>query len=113
MSDGQPASHYTFGSRSALGLENYFRNVEQCFRSVRRVIEPSATVVQILAFSDASAQLPHYLAAMERAGYREFRGVPFHPQHRVWRRVPNRKWYCQNGKEQDSAKEVVLFHRPT
>lgn len=112
LKDGHAASHYTFGSRSALGLENYFRNVEFCFRSVRGVISPNATVVQLVAFSDTATQLPRYLAAMERAGYYEFNALAQTSPRRIWRDVPNRKWYCYNAKEQDSSKELVLFHRP-
>jgi hypothetical protein len=56
--------------------------------------------------------LPRYLAAMERAGLAEWDALAVSDDARVWRSVPNRKWYCNNGREQDSAKEVVLFHRP-
>lgn len=112
LKDGHPASHYTFGSRSPLGLENYFRKVEACFRSVRHAIAPTATVVQLVAFSDAKSQLPRYLGAMERAGFRELDALAITGQDRVWRFVPNRKWYCQLGNGRDSAREVVLFHRP-
>ena len=113
MNDGETASFYTLGSRgTTLGMENYFRNIEYSFRSIRKVIAPSATVVQMVAFSNAQSQLPLYLAAMERAGFVEFDELASTGKGRVWRRVPNRKWYCQNGREQDSTKEVVLFHRP-
>jgi hypothetical protein len=112
LNDGRPASHYTFGSRSPLGLENYFRNLEACFRSVRELIAPTATVVQLVAFSDAGSQLPRYLRAMECAGFREFDALAVTGQDRVWRLVPNRKWYCQLGNGRDPSKEVVLFHRP-
>jgi DNA modification methylase len=112
LNDGHPASHYTFGSRSPLGLENYFRNVEECFRSVRRVVAQNAVVVQLVAFSHTESQLPRYLAAMELAGFAECDALSISADNRVWRSVPNRKWYCHNGREQDSAKEVVLVHRP-
>jgi hypothetical protein len=95
-----------------LGLENYFRNVEECFRSVRQIIAPDAMVVQLVAFSDAESQLPRYLAAMERAGFAEIDPLAISGSNRFWRSVPNRKWYCYNGEKQDSAKEVVLFHHP-
>ena len=68
--------------------------------------------VQLVAFSDAESQLPRYLAAMETAGFVESDALTISDDSRMWRKVPNRKWYCHNGKEQDSAKEVVLFHRP-
>lgn len=112
LKDGHTASHYTFGSRSPLGLENYFRNVEECFRSVRQIVADNAVVVQLVAFSDAESQLPRYLRAMKLAGFAESDVRTICNDVRVWRSVPNRKWYCHNGKEQDSAKEVVLFHRP-
>jgi DNA modification methylase len=112
MNDGNTASFYTMGSRSARGLHNYFRNIEESFRSIRGVISPTAMVVQMVAFSEVKSQLPRYLTAMERAGYTEFDAFRKHADDRPWRSVPNRKWYCYNGRKQDSAKEVVLFHRP-
>jgi DNA modification methylase len=108
--DGHAASHYTFGSRSSLGLENYFRNVQETFESVRKVVASNALIVQLVAFSDAGTQLPRYLEAMKLAGFRECGTSPRPSGHRIWREVPNRKWYCFA--DQDSAKEVLLFHRP-
>jgi hypothetical protein len=113
MNDGNDASFYTMGSRTPLGLQNYFTNIEKSFRSIRNVIAPTATVVQLVAFSNAESQLPLYLTAMERAGFIEFDELASTGDSRLWRRVPNRKWYCHNGRQQDSAKEVVLFHRPS
>jgi hypothetical protein len=111
LKDGHAASHYTFGSRSVLGLDNYFRNVQECFGSVRRVVARNALVVQLVAFSDTESQLPRYLAAMEAAGFAET--IPFgEAENRVWRSVPNRKWYCNVVSKQDASREVVLFHRP-
>jgi hypothetical protein len=112
LNDGNTASCYTFGSRSTLGLDNYFRDIEYSFRSIRKVISRRALVVQMVAFSDKGAQLPFYLAALERAGFAESQVVSLTGEDRVWRNVPNRKWYCHNGQHQDSSKEVVLFHRP-
>jgi hypothetical protein len=112
LKDGHAASHYTFGSRSALGLDNYFRNVEECFGSVRKVVARNALVVQLVAFSDAESQLPRYLAAMEAAGFLECISSGAGDK-RVWRNVPNRKWYCNIANRQDASREVVLFHRPS
>ena len=112
LTDGHFASHYTFGSRSTVGLQNYFHNVEESFRSVRQIVSPSAVVVQMVAFSDTGTQLPRYLEAMNRAGYKEFNLLSHDRPTRIWRQVPNRKWYCRNREQQDSAREVVLFHRP-
>lgn len=112
LNDGHFASRYTFGSRSNFGLENYFRSLQESFRSVRQLVSPAAVIVQMVAFSNASSQLPRYLSTMEQAGYEEFDARSPVGKTRIWRKVPNRKWYCQNGKVQDSALEVVLFHRP-
>ena len=79
---------------------------------MRQVVDPDAVVVQLVAFSDTTSQLTRYLAAMESAGFAERDTFTVSFDSRVWRKVPNRKWYCHNGKEQDSAKEVVLFHSP-
>jgi hypothetical protein len=79
---------------------------------VRRVVAQNAVVVQLVAFSHTESQLPRYLAAMELAGFAECDALSISADNRVWRSVPNRKWYCHNGREQDSAKEVVLVHRP-
>ena len=98
LKDGHAASHYTFGSRSTLGLDNYFRNVEECFGSVRKIVARNALVVQLVAFSDTESQLPRYLAAMEAAGFAEC-NASGDGKDRVWRSVPNRKWYCNIGEE--------------
>ena len=111
LKDGHAASHYTFGSRSVLGLDNYFRNVEECFGSVRNVVARNALVVQLVAFSYSESQLPRYLAAMEAAGFMECIASG-EGRNRVWRNVPNRKWYCNITSKQDASREVVLFHRP-
>jgi len=111
LKDGHAASHYTFGSRSTLGLDNYFRNVQECFGSVRKIVARNALVVQLVAFSDTESQLPRYLEAMEAAGFAET--IPSgEGENRIWRSVPNRKWYCNVVNKQDASREVVLFHRP-
>lgn len=111
LQDGHAASHYTFGSRSTLGLENYFRNLQECFTSIRKVVAQNAFIAQLVAFSDAEAQLPRYLAAMEAAGFSES-FTSGDGGNRIWRNVPNRKWYCNLTNRQDASREVVLFHRP-
>lgn len=112
LKDGHFASHYTFGSRSGVGLENYFKNLVQAFTSIRKIVDKATTVVQLVAFSNASEQLQQYLNAMEDAGFCECRLVDAAGQDRLWRTVPNRKWYCHTGNGRDSTKEVALFHRP-
>jgi DNA methylase len=113
QNDGHGAAFYTFGSRSRSGLDNYFKTLTDSFQSVRQIIQPDAMVVQLVAFADAQSQLPLYLRAMQDAGYRETMLSPADRQSRIWRKVPNRKWYSRMRENQDAAREVLLLHRPT
>jgi len=107
--DSQPEAYYTLGGRSKAGVEKYFDLVTQSFLSVSRVIHPKAIVAQLVGFSDTSIQLPLYLKAMKDAGYKEI--FPLSQEgRRVWRDVPNRKWYTNGRDEWDASKEVLLFH---
>ena len=67
--DGFGQSFYTGGSRTPTGLRNYFEMITGAFRSVARVLEPEGYVVQLVGFSDATTQLPVYLACMRAAGF--------------------------------------------
>ncbi|MGI8600434.1 MAG: DNA methyltransferase [Chitinophagaceae bacterium] len=105
--DGHGLSHYTMGNRNEVGLDTYFENILRTFSSIKKICSANTTIVQMLAFSDISWQLPRYLDVMERAGFKEVHLT----QDRMWRDVPNRKWYAnKNGKTQ-SSNEVVLIHK--
>jgi hypothetical protein len=69
--------------------------------------------VQMVAFSDPSWQLSKYLDMMKESGFREIRYRSFSnsPDDRIWRCVPNRKWYANQQGDIPTSKEVVLFHR--
>ena len=110
IQDGHGASYYTMGSRSALGLKNYFTALLAAFNNLRQIISPDATVVQLISFSDATVQLPRYLNVMTRAGFEETSqgGI----DSRQVRSVPNRKWYNQGRSWNDASREVLLVHRP-
>lgn len=105
--DGQGLSHYTMGDRHEKGLRTYFQNIAKSFESIAKVCDKETTIVQMIAFSDVSWQLDKYLDTMFSAGYVET--LPF--RDRLWRNVPNRKWYAQQKGQTSSAKEVVLFHK--
>lgn len=107
--DSQSEAYYTLGGRSKAGVEKYFDLVTQSFLSVSRVIHPKAIVAQLVGFSDTSLQLPLYLKAMEEAGYKEIFPLS-QKEKRLWRDVPNRKWYTNGRNEWDASKEVLLFH---
>ena len=107
--DGYGASFYTCGSRTPTGLRTYFTTITAAFSSVRSVIAPNATVVQLVGFSDIATQLPLYLGAMEAAGFEEHIVAD---RERLCREVPNRKWYAQLLGAVDASYEVLLIHRP-
>ncbi len=109
--DGHGAAHYTLGSRSVLGLENYFQTIVAAYRSVRALLHPDALVVQLIAFSDPDRQLPAFLDAMQLAGFREETAIAG-DRAAMWRDVPNRKWYYRVGAVSGTARELLLFHRP-
>jgi hypothetical protein len=106
--DGFGSSFYTGGSRTVTGLKNYFAMITAAFRSVTRVLACDGIVVQLVGFSDTSAQLPLYLEAMEKAGLEECHV----DGGRLGRRVPNRKWYAKLKGAVDASMEVLLIHRP-
>jgi hypothetical protein len=111
--NGHTSSHYTFGDYRQQHQKKYFEIALQAFSSIRKIVEDSTTVVQLIGFSDPATQLPKYLNIMERAGFKEV--ALDHNSvgniKRLWRTVPNRKWYVDaNGKF--PTKEVVLVHKP-
>ena len=114
-SDGQGASHYTFGDRKQAGQNRYFETASKTFRAVRSVMKDGAYLVQLIAFSAPDEQLPQYLIALENAGLEEvFLSRQLSDkvvENRIWREVPNRKWHAMSKGPTLSAREVVLIHR--
>jgi hypothetical protein len=108
--DGSGPSFYCGGSRTPTGLANYFRMIEAAFSSVARVLHPKGVVVQIVGFSDVAQQFPMYLAAMERAGFREV-SIAGVGETRLERQVANRKWYAKLKGDIDASTEFLLVHR--
>ena len=110
--DGAASSHYTMGDRKNPQLRSYFSQLEASFSSVAAVAGKETTIIQLVAFSDASAQLPKYLQVMRRCGLVEHLPWSFsHGDGRLWRRVPNRRWYTRQQTSSPGAREVVLVHR--
>ena len=111
--DGHGASFYTFGHREQPKLTNYYNQIYEAFASLARIADYETLLVQMVAFSNPSWQFPKYLQVMKQAGFTEIR-LPIlinSPDGRLWRCVPNRKWYADQRGEIPSSKEVVLFHR--
>lgn len=111
LRDGHGASHYTMGGRSALGLRNYFGALRQGFERLKMVLSPDAMVVQLVAFSETTTQLPLYMDMLTSAGYEELQVPSLHCGGSYIRTVPHRKWYT-NGQDGDAGQEVLMVHRP-
>lgn len=105
--DGLGPKHYTMGGRSLIGVDRYFRLVEEAWTSVQRLLRPGALVVQLVAFTDVTSQMPRYLEAMNRAGFA--RAEDLEPD--AWRVVPNRRWYYRVDPRREQARETLLVHR--
>ena len=108
--DGEGGSFYTFGDRRQANLNTYFERFADAMTAIRSLLKRGGTIVQMVSFSNKSAQLPRFLAVMQSAGFSEMRresGRPF----RVWREVPNRKWHANSKGETPASREVVLVHR--
>ncbi len=111
--DGNGASFYTFGDRQEPGLDNYFDRAYSALQSVARISGDKTLVIQMVAFSEPKWQLPRYLRTAREAGLREVKFPELSNSHdgRIWRSIPNRKWYANKRETLASGKEVVLFHR--
>jgi DNA methylase len=111
--DGSGAAYYCFGDRHKAALSSYFETARRAFESVARICTDRTIVVQLIAFSEPAWQLPKYLEIMREAGFVEVPSsdVMRTQEGRVWRTVPNRKWYADYKGSLESSKEVVLFHQ--
>lgn len=113
--DGSGGSYYTMGDRKKPGLASYFENITATMSSVAALTDTDTVVVQMLAFSEASWQLPQYLECMETAGLTEafLPVLQGQADGRLWRSVPGRRWYSEQRGTTPGSKEVVLIHRKT
>ena len=111
--DGSGGSYYTMGDRKNPGLATYFENITATMTSVAVLADADTMVVQMLAFSEASWQLPQYLECMEDAGLTEvfLPTLKSQADGRLWRSVPGRRWYSEQRGSTPGSQEVVLFHR--
>lgn len=109
--DGAGASYYTFGDRK--NLPRYYEHARDAFASVAKLASRKTVVAQMVAFSEPGWQLPSYLEVMKDSGFAEisFPELANRRDGRVWRSVPNRKWYADKMGATAGSKEVVLFHK--
>ena len=112
--DGHGQAYYTLGDRRQKDLTEYFEGIYSSYQALHKVLEPSALVVQLIAFSDPSWQIDRYLETMSKAGYREIlpASLGINQKGRIWREVPGRKWFANIHGELATSKELVLFHKP-
>lgn len=111
--DGSGAAYYTLGSRHAKDHWTYFEGLRSALTSVARICDEDTTIVQVVAFSNPTQQLPRYLKVAEEAGLIELR-TPFvtgNDDGRLWRTIPNRKWHAGQLGDIPASQEIVLFHR--
>jgi hypothetical protein len=111
--DGNGTSFYTFGDRHEKQLKSYFKQALAAFESLAKIVTRRTMIVQMVAFTHPEWQLPRYIQTMEKAGFEEvsFPELANRADGRVWREVPNRKWYATKRGPTSSSNEVVLFHR--
>lgn len=111
--DGNGASYYTFGDRKRRGLAPYYDQLLCAYHSLARIANKRTLLVQLVAFSDPSWQLPRCLGVLHEAGFKEIEcpSIANSKDGRVWRSVPHRKWYAAASDGGQSSHEVVLFHK--
>lgn len=112
--DGDGAAYYTMGDRKTHALSTYFVKLRAALDSVAAVCDQDTTVVQVVAFSEPAWQLPRYLSVADDAGFQEHflaSDSRLTPVERLWRSVPNRKWYAHQKGHTTGSQEVVLFHK--
>lgn len=104
---------YTMSLRDApASLEVYMSTMYLTFENLNRVMQKNGVIVQVVGFNDLAKQLPLYLAAMNEAGFEEIRNIdPSSFDGRLWRKVPNRRWFTRVSEHQAKCNELVLFHR--
>jgi hypothetical protein len=111
--DGSGGSYYTMGDRKRPNLPVYFETLAAAQRSIAAISDQDTVIVQIVAFSKPESQLSRYNTAAAAAGLEELRLglLAGESDGRLWRKVPNRKWYNGARPATPSSNEVVLFYR--
>jgi hypothetical protein len=110
--DGDGAAYYTLGARTK-ELNSYFTNLKASLESVATLCDEDTMVVQVVAFAQPEWQLPRYLSVADDVGLTEcVLPTGTHTSDgRLWRSVPNRRWYADQRGATNGSQEVVLFHR--
>lgn len=111
--DGSGGSFYTFGDRKQADLSGYYKQAFAAYKSLANIANKKTIMVQLVAFSNPTWQLPSFLRVMEDTGFREvlYSNIANAPDGRAWRLVPNRKFYADQRGEIAASNEVLLIHR--
>lgn len=110
--DGHGGAYYTFGDRRRKNMDTYLRFLRDCFASIVGLLGENSVVVQLVACSNPKTQLPAYLKTMRAVGLEETDMRELAKRdHRIWRTVPNRKWYADLKGNLSASKEFLLIHR--
>lgn len=109
--DGKGQAFYTFGDRKSHHKKHYFQEMQEVFYSLSKISNRDTTLVQMVAFSKPDQQLPRYLRLLEKSGFEEVFLTKNKTRKRIWRNVPNRKWYADLQGDTASSREVVLIHK--
>lgn len=109
--DGNGASHYTISDRKSATQNKYFDEMQKFFEALAGIVSNSTTIVQLLAFSNPENHLRRYLKIMELSGFKEIFFTTKQTHKRLWRSVPNRKWYIGQQNSASGSREIVLIHR--
>lgn len=112
LEDGHAASFYTFGPRDQKGWSGYLLSLGRAFSSISALMRPGGYVVQLVGFSSPDEQIDAYLDVLASAGLQEASlAMGDNASGRLWRKVPNRRWYAGISNEASGSKEVLLIHR--
>lgn len=109
--DGKGQAFYTFGDRKSHHKKYYFQEMQEVFHSLSKISNRDTTLIQMVAFSKPDQQLPRYLRLLEKSGFEEVFLTKNKTRKRIWRKVPNRKWYADLQGNTASSREVVLIHK--
>lgn len=113
--DGNGIGHYTMDARTDRSLGRYFAHLEGAYRDLAHLAGSKTVLVQMVGFHNPAKDLPRYLATMRRAGFEETKLADLGSDSRdgrLWRGVPNRRWWVQDGsKGVHTAQEVLLVHK--
>lgn len=109
--DGHFPSYYTFGDRRRSDL--YFETLTAAYRSIAKLLAPNSLVVQLVSFAKPRSDVAHFLRAMVHAGFEECSPLEagLGQEDRIWRMIPNRKWYAGYRDGFPAGKELLLLHR--